>query len=105
MDKFHPGYFGKVGMRQYHMLKNRSYCPIVNLDMLWSMLPEGAMGKAEEVKEENKAPLLDVTKKGYFKVCGKGALPKLPLVVKAKFFTKRAEAKIKEAGGACILVA
>lgn len=105
MDKFHPGYFGKVGMRQYHKLKNRSFCPIVNLSMLWSMLPEGTMEKTEQLKEENKAPVLDVTKKGFFKVCGKGELPELPIVVKAKFFTKRAESKIKGAGGACILVA
>ncbi|KAJ8602515.1 hypothetical protein CTAYLR_001286 [Chrysophaeum taylorii] len=105
MDKYHPGYFGKVGMRQYHMLKNRKYCPIVNLDMLWPMMPEGTLEKAEEVKEENKAAVIDVTKKGYFKVCGKGRLPKLPVVVKAKFFTKMAEKKIKLAGGACVLVA
>lgn len=32
MDKFHPGYFGKVGMRQFHMTKQQNHCPIVNLD-------------------------------------------------------------------------
>jgi ribosomal protein L15 len=43
--------------------------------------------------------------KGYFKVLGKGILPNQPVVVKAKFFSKRAEAKIKAAGGACVLTA
>ncbi len=42
---------------------------------------------------------------GYFKVLGKGHLPKQPVIVKAKFFSKLAEEKIKQAGGACVLVA
>lgn len=36
---------------------------------------------------------------------GKGVLPSQPVIVKAKFFTKLAEDKIKAAGGACVLVA
>lgn len=42
---------------------------------------------------------------GYFKVLGKGVLPKVPLVVKAKYFSKDAEKKLKAAGGAAILTA
>ena len=42
---------------------------------------------------------------GYFKVLGKGTLPKQPVIVKAKFFSRIAELKIKKAGGACVLVA
>ncbi|KAI5065834.1 hypothetical protein GOP47_0018458 [Adiantum capillus-veneris] len=42
---------------------------------------------------------------GYFKVLGKGNAPSTPLVVKAKFFSKLAEKKIKEAGGAILLTA
>jgi ribosomal protein L15 len=42
---------------------------------------------------------------GIFKVLGKGRLPSAPVIVKAKFFSKLAEKKIKEAGGACILTA
>lgn len=42
---------------------------------------------------------------GYFKVLGKGNLPKVPVIVKAKLFSKTAEKRIKEAGGACVLVA
>ncbi|XP_042976754.1 uncharacterized protein LOC122307745 [Carya illinoinensis] len=34
-DKYHPGYFGKVGMRYFHKLRNKFYCPIVNVDKLW----------------------------------------------------------------------
>ena len=42
---------------------------------------------------------------GFFKVLGKGELPAQPLVVKAKYFSKDAEKKIKAVGGACVLVA
>jgi ribosomal protein L15 len=36
-------------------------------------------------------------------VLGKGSLPKTPLIVKAKFFSRIAEKKIKAAGGICEL--
>jgi large subunit ribosomal protein L27Ae len=48
---------------------------------------------------------VNTVRSGYFKVLGKGILPKQPLIVKAKFFSRRAEEKIKAAGGACVLVA
>jgi large subunit ribosomal protein L27Ae len=99
-DKFHPGYFGKVGMRHFHMMKNRSHCPMLNLDMLWAQLPAGTL----ESVPAGKAPVVDLTAFGYFKCGGKGRLPKQPIVVKAKMFTKMAERKIKSVGGACILV-
>jgi hypothetical protein len=42
---------------------------------------------------------------GYFKVLGKGLLPKQPVIVKAKFFSKSAERKIKAVGGVAVLTA
>ena len=42
---------------------------------------------------------------GYFKVLGNGKIPQQPVIVKAKFFSKLAERKIKEAGGAAVLTA
>jgi hypothetical protein len=39
-------------------------------------------------KRGDLAPVLDVTKLGYFKVLGKGVLPDVPIVVKAKYFSK-----------------
>ena len=51
------------------------------------------------------APVIDLTKLGYFKVLGKGELPKVPVIVKAKFFTKLAEKRIKATGGACLITA
>ena len=42
---------------------------------------------------------------GYFKVLGSGKIPEQPLIVKAKFFSKLAERKLKEVGGAAVLTA
>ncbi|KAL8501359.1 hypothetical protein ACS0TY_020778 [Phlomoides rotata] len=33
-DKYLPGYFGKVGMRYFHKLINKFFCPTVNIDRL-----------------------------------------------------------------------
>ncbi|GJS73748.1 ribosomal protein L15 [Artemisia annua] len=101
-DKYHPGYFGKVGMRYFHRLRNKFHCPIVNVDKLWSMVPQDA----KEKSSADKVPVVDVTQFGYFKVLGKGAVPLThPMVVKAKLISKTAEKKIKEAGGAVVLTA
>jgi len=48
--------------------------------------------------------VIDLVSKGYFKLLGNGQI-KVPVIVKAKYFSKLAERKIKEAGGACLLVA
>jgi len=101
-DKYHPGYFGKVGMRHFHLTKQSYYCPSLNLDYLWSLVSEQTRKNYE--KKTDVAPVIDVTRSGYFKVLGKGHLPKQPVIVKAKFFSRTAEQKIKKAGGVCVLV-
>ncbi|KAK2982627.1 hypothetical protein RJ640_015006 [Escallonia rubra] len=45
-DKNHPGYFSKVGMGYFHLLRNKFHCPIVNVEHLWSLVPEEAREKA-----------------------------------------------------------
>ena len=135
-DKYHPGYFGKVGMRYFHYKKNPHHMTTVNVDKLWSMV--GLEQRKEYAKKsDGTAPLIDLTQVnfapcppshsaecsvfsrpppyavaermrvqfGIFKCLGKGKLPKQPIAVKAKFFSKEAEKKIKDAGGACILTA
>lgn len=89
-------------MRYFHKLRNKFFCPIVNVDKLWSLIPQEVKAKASP---EN-APMIDVTQFGYVKVLGKGFLPESqPIVVKAKLISKVAEKKIKEAGGAVVLTA
>jgi large subunit ribosomal protein L27Ae len=102
-DKYHPGYFGKVGMRHFHKLKNHYHCPTVNLDKLWALVGEDARLKA--AADKGKAAVIDVTKYGIFKVLGKGQLPEQPVIVKAKFVSKLAESKIKAVGGAVEITA
>ncbi|CAK0792830.1 unnamed protein product [Prorocentrum cordatum] len=89
-DKYHPGYFGKVGMRNFHLIKHGKVCPLINVDKLWSLVPEGTREQFAAKKD---------------KVCGKGRLPEQPLIVKARYFTKEGETKIKEAGAVCVLCA
>ena len=47
-------------------------------------------------------PVIDVTKAGFYKVLGKGRIG-TPVLVRARFFSKQAEDKIKAAGGSCEL--
>lgn len=92
-------------MRNFHVHPNQvsHYCPSINLDKLWSLVSEQT--RAKYADNEKKAPVIDITRAGYFKVLGKGNLPKQPVIVKARFFSKIAEKKIKEVGGACVLTA
>jgi len=83
-DKFHPGYFGKVGMRHYHLLRNQYYRPPINVDRIWSLVSDET--RTHYATRTDKAPVIDVTRAGYFKVLGKGILPKQPVIVKARFF-------------------
>ncbi|XP_074593324.1 ribosomal protein L27A [Brevipalpus obovatus] len=103
-DKYHPGYFGKVGMRNYHVRRNTiaNYCPTINVENLWSLVGDGIRKRLENDKR-GRAPVVDIVKHGYFKVLGKGHLPKQPIIVKARLFSKEAENKIKSVGGACVL--
>jgi len=107
-DKYHPGYFGKVGMRHFCFRKNTIIGPkkfTVNCEKLWSLVSENARKTylTEKKGSESGAPVIDCTASGVFKVLGKGDLPSVPVIVKARFFSKEAEKKIKAAGGVCVL--
>ena len=79
---------------------------LYHIFQLWSLVSEQTrLQYADEKKAKGKAPVIDVSRAGYFKVLGKGALPKQPVIVKARFFSRQAEEKIKKVGGACILTA
>merc|ERR1712200_63027 len=102
-DKYHPGYFGKVGMRHFHVKQNPIYCNSINIEKLWSLVSEEDRKAA--AANTATAPVIDITKRGFFKVLGKGRLPAQPVIVKARFFSRAAEEKIKAAGGVCVAVA
>merc|ERR1712177_203371 len=99
----HSGGRGNAGGQHHHRINFDKYCPAVNLDRLWTLVSEQTRKKYE--KNAKKAPVIDVSRAGYFKVLGKGVLPKQPVIVKARFFSRQAEEKIKAVGGACVLTA
>ena len=88
-------------MRYFHKNKAHFFCPVINVEKLWTLVSEEARTKCPK----GKAVVIDCVRNGIFKVLGKGELPDQPLLVKAKFFSKDAEKKIKAVGGACQLVA
>ncbi|KAJ2635770.1 60S ribosomal protein L28 [Coemansia sp. RSA 1286] len=102
-DKYHPGYFGKVGMRYFHKTKNQYWRPTINVDKIWTLVDAESRAKALENKEL--APVVDLVKNGYAKVLGNGRIPKRPIIVKARYVSSIAEKKIKASGGAVVLSA
>jgi large subunit ribosomal protein L27Ae len=47
-------------MRTFHHKRNLDFCPSINVDRLWSMVPEGVYEKAKT--DSSMAPVIDVTK-------------------------------------------
>lgn len=101
-DKYHPGHFGKLGMRNYH--RHEIDAKAINVNRLWSLVPEAQREEFLKKKDPNNAPIIDVTAFGYFNVIGRGYLPECPMIVKARSFSEQAEQKIKAAKGVCVLV-
>jgi large subunit ribosomal protein L27Ae len=89
-------------MRYFHKTQNQFHCPTVNLDKIWSLVSEQTR-KQYAANKDGKVPVIDATEAGFFKVLGKGVLPKQAFICKAKFFSKKAERKIKAVGGVCVL--
>nr|XP_042139346.1 60S ribosomal protein L27a-like [Peromyscus maniculatus bairdii] len=85
--KYHPGYFGKAGMRHYHFKRNQSFCPTVNLDTLWTLVSEQTRVNPAKNKT-GAAVIIDAVDWGYSRVLGKGQLPKQPVIMKAKCFSR-----------------
>lgn len=85
-------------------MQNGFWKPTINLDKLWSLVPAE---KRDEflAKKGDSAPVLNVLDFGYAKVLGKGRLPEVPIIVRARYVSALAEKKIKEAGGVVQLVA
>ncbi|KAI0252513.1 ribosomal protein L18e/L15P [Lactifluus subvellereus] len=95
LDKYHPGYFGKVGMRHFHLTRNAHWNPTVNVDKLWALVPEehktGLTANSEVV------PVVNVLHHGYSKVLGNGRLPNMPIIVKARYVSEKAEYVVRSA--------
>lgn len=57
-------------MRHYHLTKNLSWRPIINVDKLWTLVP--AEQKAELKEDSEVVPVIDTLHHGYAKVLGNG---------------------------------
>jgi len=89
-------------MRHYHLLRNRKFCPTINIDKLFNIAGKDVYETSK--KSDGNIPVIDLVSKGYFKLLGGGQI-NVPVIVKTKYFSKLAEKKIKAAGGACLLSA
>jgi large subunit ribosomal protein L27Ae len=72
---------------------------------LWSLVPLELRDSYVAGKKPDTVPVIDLLPLGYSKVLGKGRLPEIPIVVKARWVSRLAEKKITEAGGVVELVA
>jgi ribosomal protein L15 len=53
----HPGFYGKKGQRHFHFKRNQYFKPCINLDKLWTLVPE----EARKNSTKDKAAVIDVT--------------------------------------------
>jgi large subunit ribosomal protein L27Ae len=75
--------FAPANASAVHKQQNHFWKPVINLDKLWSLVPAE---KRDEylAKKGDKAPVLNLLDFGYSKVLGKGRLPEVPIVVRAR---------------------
>lgn len=72
---------------------------------LWTLVPTEQREAYLSGKKTDTAPVIDLLPLGYSKVLGKGRIPEIPIVVRARYFSRDAEQKIKESGGVVELIA
>lgn len=101
ISKYHPGYFGKNGFRDYHNLPGHRRINTINVEKLHTLVNFDQ----DTDRNASKGLLIDCVAMGISKVLGGGSVINgQPLVVKARYFSEIAEKKIVGAGGACVLV-
>jgi large subunit ribosomal protein L27Ae len=59
-------------MRHYHLLRNRKFCPSINIDKLFNIAGKN-LYEASKKSNEN-IPVIDLVSKGYFKLLGGGQI-------------------------------
>ena len=92
-------------MRYFHKQQNHFWKPVLNLDKLWTLVPAEKRDEYLSSASKSAAPVIDTLAAGYGKVLGKGKIPEVPVIVKARFVSKLAEEKIRAAGGVVELIA
>ena len=49
LDKYHPGYFGKVGMRYFHKTNQQFWKPTINLDKVLPTFGDGSWKRKQKI--------------------------------------------------------
>merc|ERR1712131_14136 len=88
-QRYHPDYFGKRGMKNYHEKKNATWAKAISAARLLNLLRDDEIAKLSETTE---VPVIDAREFGYHVVTGGHIDIEKPIVVKARYFTKNAEA-------------
>jgi large subunit ribosomal protein L27Ae len=57
-------------MRRFHLTNNQHWRPVINVDKLWSLVPEEEMKGLTKTSEV--VPVIDTLHHGYGKVLGNG---------------------------------
>ena len=57
-------------MRRFHLTKNKHWRPVINVDQLWSLVPEE--NKKGLTEDSEVVPVIDTLQHGYGKVLGNG---------------------------------
>lgn len=57
-------------MRRFHLTRNTQWRPIINLDKLWTLVPEEQ--KKGLTKDSEIVPVVDTLALGYGKILGRG---------------------------------
>ena len=78
---------------------------LITLPQLYSLLPAETRDAYVSGAKKDTVPVIDLLPLGYSKVLGKGRIPEIPIVVKARWVSRLAEKKITDAGGVVQLVA
>ena len=60
IDKYHPGYFGKVGMRYFHKTQNQFWKPVINLEKVSTQLLMRMVDVAEAWRIQRTLTLINI---------------------------------------------
>lgn len=97
--KYEPDYFGKRGFKRPEEVKVK--LKTINLKELEKMVDELVEKKIAEI-EDGKIKI-NLLKIGFEKVLGSGKVTK-PLIIEAKYFSRKAVEKLEKVGGKAIKI-
>ena len=49
-------------MRHFHLKRNKYYCPVINVERLWEMVPVKVRDEAAK-RDDGKVPVLDLVRR------------------------------------------